>query len=607
MEQPKKKIKRSRLGCHRCKKLKIKCSEERPACGACTKVGCECDYSLKLTWGGRPYKNKERLGQVSAPVAPAPKRIHFVVESPKTDVKVEDPFLDLALDLDKERASPVFELELTRVFGLELRVFGPSPAQENEAKSDQSDSVSDLSGSLTNSIPDGFGSGLSSPGLSHSPGVSSPSWLGDIYSPLSVPPPLTPLPEMLVEYPYYRLLLHFWVHVAAHQLVPAPLHMYKDNPFKVLLPQMAMHYPGVLTTILAFSARSRDMVLGSNEHQEVIGQLLNQSCGELLVNLQDQREATSDGTLANILLLSAYEVISSRDFDKHRAHTTGASQLVVARAGNSPRSLAALASHDESNLALFLMRWFVYVDVLGALSATRGRDKYLRGYTYPVENVLFDSAPKRDIDYLLGFDVRLVTHFINIALLVREVAPAAQAVPHWVTVAALELHTRFTRDYELGEARRLAFVDTLINDKLRRHSPGAERKITDLVKHDNILRATNKLFFDMGVLNLYRRVLQVPLHLFLVQDLADEMLLVLELALEPQSLAEICTIFCHFCAGCETRSSEKRALVTQRFTRLAQAGNANALKSLLIMQRCWDTGEDWGTAATALDIDLVLM
>lgn len=55
-----KKRSRSRLGCHRCKRLKVKCDETKPSCTLCVKANKPCDYSLKLTWGGRPFKDEKK-------------------------------------------------------------------------------------------------------------------------------------------------------------------------------------------------------------------------------------------------------------------------------------------------------------------------------------------------------------------------------------------------------------------------------------------------------------------------------------------------------------------------------------------------------------------
>lgn len=55
----KKKRTRSRFGCHNCKRLKVKCDEKKPSCSVCLKSNKQCDYSIQLTWGGRPFKKNK--------------------------------------------------------------------------------------------------------------------------------------------------------------------------------------------------------------------------------------------------------------------------------------------------------------------------------------------------------------------------------------------------------------------------------------------------------------------------------------------------------------------------------------------------------------------
>ena len=62
--EEKKKIRRSRNGCHTCKRSKIKCDENKPTCSYCSKTKAICDYSLKLTWGGRPFKDANKRKQL---------------------------------------------------------------------------------------------------------------------------------------------------------------------------------------------------------------------------------------------------------------------------------------------------------------------------------------------------------------------------------------------------------------------------------------------------------------------------------------------------------------------------------------------------------------
>lgn len=44
-------MKKSRNGCLRCKQLKRKCDEQKPACERCVKAGAACEYKKVLTWG----------------------------------------------------------------------------------------------------------------------------------------------------------------------------------------------------------------------------------------------------------------------------------------------------------------------------------------------------------------------------------------------------------------------------------------------------------------------------------------------------------------------------------------------------------------------------
>ncbi|KAH0343217.1 hypothetical protein KCU81_g5379, partial [Aureobasidium melanogenum] len=58
--------KRSRTGCHGCKNRKVKCDEAKPRCSNCVKQNEECDYSLKLQWGGRSKKEQNAFSAMAS-------------------------------------------------------------------------------------------------------------------------------------------------------------------------------------------------------------------------------------------------------------------------------------------------------------------------------------------------------------------------------------------------------------------------------------------------------------------------------------------------------------------------------------------------------------
>ncbi|VUC29142.1 unnamed protein product [Clonostachys rosea] len=65
MEKPARKKRlapRSRSGCLPCRKHHRKCDEQRPVCGLCHTNQRDCDYGLRVSWGGRPFQ-KSTFGQ----------------------------------------------------------------------------------------------------------------------------------------------------------------------------------------------------------------------------------------------------------------------------------------------------------------------------------------------------------------------------------------------------------------------------------------------------------------------------------------------------------------------------------------------------------------
>lgn len=480
----------------------------------------------------------------------------------------------------------------------------------------------------------------------------------------SVPPPLTPLPELLLQVPYYRELFHFWINVASDHLVPAPSTMYHENPFKVILPRMAMDSPSILTTLLAFAATvSSQYSFSLHESRGIIDQLLSRSCTELLKLLQDKKQATSDKTLATVLLLSCLEVFGCGNFDRHRAHTLGARQIILSRGLKLPtnQKLKEIKVEDqnlegdfdsqldsvdkvftptlvattmtsafddfsetsESDVTFFLMRWFAYVDVIGALSATKKSDNYLchkkeDDFYHDTKNLQIEKSGH--IDRLLGFDMVLLPLFADIALLIRQTnaylatkGARQDALPIAVITKSLEIQENMKNSFASGELKRKIRLEKAIAWKRKEVenlngpncSPTAD--VQKIIDKDNVLRSTNKIFFNMALLNLYRRVLKTERKSVLIQDLCEEIGDILQLNIEPKSPAEICSIFCTFCAACESTDSKMQRLFHARFTLLAEMGLTSATRSLQIMERCWATGEDWMHAAMVLNIDITLL
>ncbi|CAI5758615.1 unnamed protein product [Candida verbasci] len=798
---PKKRLKRSRNGCHNCKRLKIKCDEKKPSCSYCIKSNTFCDYSIKLTWGGRPYKDTNKRQKINSipngsqiafksentkiesgnKPKPYNNQIQFVVQdfnihSPKSPLEVTTPesnsyyISDSPNKKSRERSRAVGSTKFVNSISntpnqntfmtpngtsILLDTFQAQPVSfhgpdnlavknkieildNGEIESNKGITTGSVTSSESFEYPNNYSNGMNylndafdkitdgeiefqlqnssifknyfkksdqcmiedekssyssnnanDPYLldysrdiskideylprernnlfkDNSPMRSMASTATNIDDDLSVtsswdsqsalqeiqklemeklcysiPPSLTPLPSLLLNVPFYRSLMHFWVQVACHHLVPAPADIYKDNPFKVLLSQMAMEYPAILTTLLAFSAKLRSSLVSSDDTPDVIlDQLLSRSCTELLKLLKDKTSATSNEALATALLLSVFEIFDSKDFSKHRAHTLGARQIIKARSNLNLPLKKDIDTGTERNVTFFLLRWFVYIDIIGSLSATKNSNNYLlikdeEEKYQPVEEVTmlnktkstdlelrdgFDptSPPKAHIDYLMGFDINFLPQFARITILIRKTNFLLQQcgsseinLPQELICKALEvketLLSLLNKDEEITKAD-LSHIVNLITEKKKQSSVDSPEGLKRMIKENEVLRSTNRVFCFAGIIHLYRRVLLIPRESNLVQDLAIQIGQIVHQNIQSQSPADICVIFCLFTAGCEiVNNEEMRLFFENRFMKIAEMGNINARKGLQIMKRCWATGEDWITAATNLNLDFALL
>lgn len=238
----------------------------------------------------------------------------------------------------------------------------------------------------------------------------------------SIPRSLEPLPDILLNVPMYKDLFQHYIYIIADLLVPAPS-IYPENPFKTILPSMALSTPHLLALLLAFSATHRAKFLHTVVPEEVVSRLMTRAYQGFIQCLENQQKAKSDTTLATAILLSSYDIITSSTERSWKTHMHGARDIVVARdfaqsfldnqqqnlfsqdiefesktnthsTGDvsrpervtdikfsitdnekeliGPRPLGVLKTDvDENNVSFFLIRWFAYIDVIGSLSSPK--------------------------------------------------------------------------------------------------------------------------------------------------------------------------------------------------------------------------------------------
>ncbi|ODQ67994.1 hypothetical protein NADFUDRAFT_39401 [Nadsonia fulvescens var. elongata DSM 6958] len=246
-----------------------------------------------------------------------------------------------------------------------------------------------------------------------------------------IPRSLDLLPDILLQVPLYRELFHLYVHSLAQILVPVP-NVYPDNPFKILLPRMALRTPHLLCLLVAFSASYRSKMLLQPEPCELIQQLLSRTYDGLAKSFEDTDEAYSDATLCTVILLSSFEVLSPKTDEVWKTHLQGAKDIVLARKKLTPNYIdkyfteinsteskiellddqvwlepTGLTSSTQSSslfygqkifnpaspkletirpmvknedeVSYFLLRWLAYLDVLSAMCSYKSTTTSLEG------------------------------------------------------------------------------------------------------------------------------------------------------------------------------------------------------------------------------------
>lgn len=591
--------KRSRFGCANCKKLKVKCSETKPSCERCIKRNEKCDYSIKLSWGGRPYK-KQKVEKQSVYPAVTCSTPSSSSDSDKSTV------LDNVFDLNGSLgflSSAIDHLADVSNFSNDqsslLSNITFSPFIETQSPKARlydvvSESFEEDNQNISQIIPQSK-SFLTDSWLLH-PGQKSVLPIDDDTE--CIPQALSPLPDMLLSVPYYLESFHYYLDVSANSLVPDPSR-YKSNPFKVILPRLAMSGSTILSIMIAFAISHRCLSANQPEPKQVVDQLISRAMDGLLKALKDKETSSSDTTLSAVLLLSSYKLFCMKQ-SRWKIHLKGARQILLRKGMAKPfQSIKAgrLPALDrESNVTFFLARWFAYFDVIGSLSCpllptSEEITDYLKnrssdnGIDYNNHAL---SLGSHEIDPFLGFDINILPYLSELVSLIKEtsIILSCSGNPYLFDRDAIFLPIKLIeRAMEIQMALQSAAGFPYEN-------------------LDHTLIATNKIFCITGLLNLHRRVMLVPSFSPVVQSLCKQSRELFESRVERGSSADICAIFALFCAGCESIEQDDRIFFKDR---LANLGSPSALKASQIMQRSWDSEMSWMEILHLADTDMVFV
>lgn len=370
---------------------------------------------------------------------------------------------------------------------------------------------------------------------------------------VSIPQSLGELPPTLRDNPMNLLYFHHFLNHTARILVP---HDCNENPFRTILPKMALHDVNLLHLLLAYSASHRARLLKHAEPANRIALWVEDIFPSLSRALNDPSSQISNANLATAIMLASLEIISPNTFGvpiPWQSHLDVARRMLMARGG-------ARSIHKKDTVSYFLSRWFAYLDVVGSLSGGKKGPPLFGGDHWAIE-----GEDDFQIDCVNGFTSRCVGMLARIAELAKQsdserIDSDGAIIEDWtpsphIAAVAQELKTNLqaprTHKYK-GCPHRNSNDAAAVWDSIE-------------------MVATNEAFHWAGLIHLHRRVLQTPAYDPEVQRPVREIVIALD-RVRKGGTAEACLLFPMFTAGCQAREEWQREKLLERLRSVEGSG-----------------------------------
>ncbi|EME80490.1 Serine/threonine protein kinase [Pseudocercospora fijiensis CIRAD86] len=418
---------------------------------------------------------------------------------------------------------------------------------------------------------------------------------------IRIPKSLEPLPAELVNNPMNLLYFHHFINHTGRIMVP---HDCTENPFRGVLPQMAMRNPHLLHLLLAFSASHRAKLL---DHAEPANRIAGWMADVLPALRQSLNEPSSPGVtdptdpsslapLATAIMLASLEIVTPNTFSVRipwQQHLQIARQMIVDKGGL--HHLAQQADGARDKAIFFLSRWFAYMDVLGSLS-NRHEQPLFGAYLEDGGGLWLvnrDNVEIYQIDCFFGFSGRCIALLAQVAELSascdnQRIDPVTNQVKAgWRPSAEVRQQAEELKK-RLHASANTVFRGCMHTDTNQPQSENNQDKDADEIY------ATNEAYHWAGLIHLSRRVLALPSSDPEVQKQVQNVLESLE-KVRRGSTAESCLLFPMFTAGCEALQEDQRMLFMDRMEAVEGWGMAHVGRARQLMQTVWDTGKPWET------------
>ncbi|PKS06651.1 hypothetical protein jhhlp_007401 [Lomentospora prolificans] len=397
---------------------------------------------------------------------------------------------------------------------------------------------------------------------------------------IKIPRSLEPLPQKLQENPM-NLLHHFLNHTAR---VLMPYDDQQSNPFRIILPQMAVKNDHLMSLLLAYSASHRARLLQQKEPEMRMALWVQDIFPALREALSDDSRIISNTSLATAIMLASLEIISPKAFGyaiPWQEHLNLARDLMRKRFAGPSVPKITHSSSQEDQVCSFLWSWFTYLDVLGGLSG--GPRKSDSSLTLPFTCV--DDLD--EIDCIMGFTTRCVRLLAETADLARlsdsqRIRPGNTINPAW---------RPSPETIQRAHNLEMALLDSVTRgSRPCKHIPPENVDGRDGVE----MTATNEAFHWAGITQLHRRALGKPSS---HPDVQMPVVKIMECLsrIRKGGTAEVGILFPMFTAGCETLDKRHKDQILDRFRNVEKNGMTQIRKARELMVKVWTEDQPWET------------
>ena len=414
---------------------------------------------------------------------------------------------------------------------------------------------------------------------------------------------LEPLPNELLDNQMNLLYFHHFINHTGRILVP---HDCPENPFRGVLPVMAVRNQHLLHLLLAFSASHRARLLDHPEPAHRIASWMSDVLPALRQALAepsspggtDPTDPSSLAPLATAIMLASLEIISPSTLAisiPWQHHLSVARQMIITKGGLDHLAQKADGARDKA--IFFLSRWFAYLDVLGSMSGSQQEQPLYGAYLEDGGGLWLVNRGNDEvyqIDCFFGFSGRCISLLAQVAEL------AAQCDQQRIDQVTKQVRGDWQPPEQTRESAEA--LKRSLNISARSYYRGCQHANVNAPPSPGTkseqdvaeIYAVNEAYHWAGLIHLSRRVLALPSSHPEVQDNVQKIIYALR-RVRRGSSAESNLLFPMFTAGCEAQTQDDRNVFMDRLKAVEGWGMEQMRRARVLMEKVWKTGKPWET------------